>query len=92
MVSLLDYYNILWFFGVYTFGDRSGERDQSRTDKQTLEARIQIESMGASTGSGKWVLGYMFLEGVCLALERDQFFPRERVLNTKELGLSEAGQ
>ena len=48
--------------------------------------------MGASTGSGKGVLAHTFLEEVRLALEGDQLHPRERVLDTKELGLSEAGQ
>ncbi len=57
-----------------------------------LEAGIQIEGMGASTGSGKGVLAHTFLEEVRLALEGDQLHPRERVFNTKELGLSEASQ
>ena len=56
-----------------------------------LEAGIQIEGMGASTGSGKGVLAHTFLE-VRLALEGDELHPRERVFNTKELGLSEASQ
>ena len=63
--------------GVYFFGNWSGGKDQSKTDKQTLEARIQIESMGASTGSGKGVLAHTFLEEVRLALEGDQLHPRE---------------
>ena len=56
MVSLLDYYyHIIVAFWGYNLGTGVGERDQSETDKQTLETRIQIESMGASTGSGKGV-------------------------------------
>jgi len=46
--------------------------------------------MGASTGSGKGVLTHTFLEDVCLALEGDQFHPREKVLHMIELGLSKA--
>jgi len=48
-----------------------------------LEAGIQIEGMGASTGSGKGVLAHTFLEEVRLALEGDQLHPRERVFNER---------
>ena len=68
------------------------EENQFKTKIDILEARIQIEGMGASTGSGKGVLAHTFLEEVRLALEGNQLHPRERVLDTKELGLSEASQ
>ena len=42
-----------------------------------LEACIHIESVGATTGSGKSVLAHTFLEEVCLGLEGNQFHPRE---------------
>ena len=77
-------------------GGRGGRPIQNKADKQGreggLEACIQIECMGASTGTSKCVFTHPFFEEVHLALEGDQVHPRKGVLNTEEFGLSEASQ
>ena len=70
----------------------SNQSEQTNKQTNNLEARIQIESMGASTGSGKGVLAHAFLEEVRLALKGNQIHPREGVLDRVELGLTEASQ
>ena len=73
-------------------GTGVGKGTNSKQIDILLEAGIQIEGMGASTGSGKGVLAHTFLEEVRLALEGNQVHPRKGVLDTEEFGLSEASQ
>ena len=80
MVSLLDYYiyiMVLWEGVELGTGVGKGTNSKQIDVHKKLEAGIQIESMGASTGSGKGVLAHTFLEEIRLALEGDQLHPRE---------------